>query len=347
MQQHMVKKNQADDSRRQDIIHPSELAKEHVCPRQVAYRISGKEPTDSKKEHTAGLIAIFEEGHAQHSKYQTVLVEMGRMWGDWECLGCGMRLTNTFKPTGSCDCTSESIWEYREVSLNAEDEWMMTGHADGAVPDLNAFIEIKTIGLGTLRMEEPELVKQHTHKTTDGKTVTDMDGIWKGIKRPLKPHRNQANLYLAIADLLGMPVDKMIFIYENKANQQTKEFVMPFSASAVQPLIDTAKDIKYAVEHEQELPRPEWAEKEHKECRDCPFRSLCYGEGEQADEGAKRSPRVSPARRRPASSSRRPNRNGTSRTDDADARVDRVGELPDDRTGERRGRRVVSRRPRR
>lgn len=355
MQQHMVKKNQADNSRRQDIIHPSELAKEYVCPRQVTYRISGKEPTDSKKEHTPGLLAIFEEGHAQHSKYQNILVDMGRMWGDWKCRGCGQVLKDSLVPEDPCGCSPEPLWDYQEVALDAENDWMMTGHADGAVPDLEAFIEIKTIGLGTLRMEEPELVKQHTHKTTDGKTVTDMDGIWKGIKRPLKPHRNQANLYLAIADLLGWPFKKMIFIYENKANQQTKEFVMPFSRSSVEPLLDVAKIIKYAVEHNEELPRPDWAEKEHKECRDCPFRSLCYGEGDQAQSGGAtaastekqpRTSRVSPARRRTARPARRPNNNGPSRPDDADAGVDGVGELPDDRTGERRGRRVVARRPR-
>ena len=341
----MVKKNQADNSRRQDIIHPSELAKEYVCPRQVAYRISGKEPTDSKKEHTVGLLAIFEEGHAQHSKYQNILVDMGRMWGDWKCANCGKMVYNSLKPEEGSHCQCD-IWEYAEVSLNAEDEWMMTGHADGAVPDLEAFIEIKTIGLGTLRIEEPELVKEHTHKTTDGKTVTDMDGIWKSIKRPLRPHRNQANLYLAIAHLLGWPFNKMIFIYENKANQMTKEFVMPFSEKSVAPLIDTAKDIKYAVENDKELPRPDWAEKEHKECRDCPFRSLCYGEDDQESSQSKRTPRVSPAGRRATRTSRRSDNRGTSRTHDADARVDGVGELPDDSAGRSRGRRVVSRRPR-
>lgn len=344
MQQHMAKKNLADNSRRQDIIHPSELAKEFVCPRQITYRISGKTPTDSKKEHTVGLLAIFEEGHSQHSKYQNLLVDMGRMWGDWKCRNCGTVVKHSHKPpTGSyCQC---DLWEYAEVSLDAESEWMMTGHADGAVPDVNAFIEIKTIGLGTIRMEEPELVKKHTKKTTDGKAVTDFDGLWKDIKRPLKPHRNQANLYLAIAQLRGMPVDRMVFIYENKANQMTKEFVMPFSERAVAPLIDTAKDIKYAVENDQELPRPDWAEKEHKECRDCPFRSLCYGEGEPQSR-ASRSARVSSARGEHSRPTRRSNRHGPSRTHDTDARVDGVGELPDNGSGGGRGRRVVRRRNR-
>jgi hypothetical protein len=342
MQQHMVKKNLADNSRRQDIIHPSELAKEYVCPRQIVYRISGQEPTDSKKEHTVGLLAIFEEGHAQHSKYQNLLVDMGRMWGDWKCRNCGTVVTASLEPPAGSECQCDQ-WEYQEVGLDAEVVWGMRGHADGAVPDLEAFIEIKTIGLGTLRMEEPELVKKHTHKTTDGKTVTDMDGLWKDIKRPLKPHRNQANLYLAIANELGLPFNKMIFIYENKANQMTKEFVMPFSERAVEPLIDTAKDIKYAVDHDKELPRPDWAEKEHKECRDCPFRSLCYGEGDE-ESRSKRSARVPAARRGSAGAARRSDRDGSSRTDDSDASVDGVGELPDDRAGGSRGRRVVRRR---
>ena len=281
IQAHAVKKASQDHSRRQDIVHPSEMAKSDVCPRAVVYRLSGASPSNEKDPNGHHLETIFQEGHDIHSKWQTWLAEMGRLWGKWKCALCDDVMWGTGVPIciGVPDGPHDPLpMEYREVPLDAEVELMLAGHADGAVPDLKAFIEIKSVGLGTLRMEEPELVREHTKKTADGKSVVDYDSLWKALKRPLRSHRIQAGIYLHIAALRGWDFDKMIFIYENKANQQTREFVIKYPADLVDPIIDQIKDIKFAVEKGWLLDRPEGFAKQLKPCTACVFRDLCWEE---------------------------------------------------------------------
>jgi hypothetical protein len=370
MQQHAVKKSQEPTDRRQDIIHPSEMAKEDWCPRQTTYRLRGIATTDSGEVHGYQMLTIFQEGHDIHSKWQTWLGEMGRLWGKWKCPVCKGTIFYTGPPF-CVDCMSEHgievTMQYAEVPLDAEDAWMITGHADGAVPDLNAFIEIKSIGLGTVRMEEPALVKSHTVKTQDGKSVVDYDSLFKAIKRPFKSHRKQAAVYLAIAKHAGWDYDRMVFIYENKANQQVKEFTVPFDEELADELIDTAKDIKWAVEHNTDLPRPAEFSKDKKPCRECPWRTWCYaGEedttSEQASEPERdsasggRVPRSQAAsgsapdrspdstRRRVPRSARGSDRTDRQRPDAGHDDVHEVGRVPEHTVGRSGGRRVVRRR---
>lgn len=370
IQQHAVKKNLEDTSRRQDIIHPSEMAKEDWCPRATAYRVSGLQPSNPEKVHGYRLLTIFQEGHDIHSKWQTWLAEMGRLWGKWGCPVCESTAWATSINGGGpfcASCAAKDIkvrMHYREVSLDAEDKWLICGHADGAVPDQKAFIEIKSIGVGTLRIEEPDLVRKHTHKTDEGKSVVDLDGLWKGIKRPLKSHRKQAGIYLAIAKYLGWPYDRMIFIYENKGNQDTKEFVVKNPDESVEELLDTALDIKWAVENNRTLPRPAGFTKETKPCKECPFLTWCYaGEEEDAEsqpepdaaDGA-RVPRsqaktgpaadlhAEQAGRRVPRSARGSHRTQRQRPDAGDDSVHEVGRVSEHATGSGRGRRTVRRR---
>lgn len=365
IQQYIVKKDQQDNSRRQDIIHPSEMAKEDWCPRQTAYRIQGVTPTNKGEVFGHRMLTIFEEGNDIHTKWQSLLIEMGRMWGEWECRVCNRRALG-LSPICAGEGFSDAFpshppvpMEYREVPLDAEKEWLICGHADGAIPDLNAFIEVKSIGLGTLRIEEPALVRKHTVKTVDGKSVVDYDSLWKDIKRPLASHRKQAILYLAIANLRGWQFDKMIFIYENKANQSTKEFVIPFREENAADLIDVAKDIKWAVEKGKPVPRPANLDKDSAVCKACPFLNHCYGEDHEERSttrpvavslaangtGGDRTP-ASTGRRIPRSA-QRSNRTQRLRPDESDGRNDEVGGVSERGTRHSRGRRTVRRsRPR-
>lgn len=286
IQQYAVKKSQEESDRRQDIIHPSEMAKEDWCPRQTTYRLRGVAPSDTGQVFGYQMLTIFQEGHDIHSKWQTWLMEMGRLWGRYECPLCG----HSDFGVGPLPCTECSPWagapitmDYKEVPLDGEGPWMIAGHADGAVPDIDAFIEIKSIGLGTVRMEEPALVRNHTVKTVDGDSVVDYDSLFKAIKRPFKSHRKQAAIYLAIARHLGWPYKRMVFIYENKANQQVREFVVPFDEDLANELIDVAKDIKWAVENDVDLPRPVGLTPDKKPCKECPWKTWCWS-GEDSSE---------------------------------------------------------------
>ena len=363
IQQHAVKKALEDTSRRQDIIHPSEMAKADWCPRQTTFRIRGIAPSNPQKLHGYHMLTIFQEGHDIHSKWQTWLAEMGRLWGKWKCRACEYSYTGL--PQDECPgCMGLGLFEYREVPLDAESEWLIAGHADGGVPDVESMIEVKSIGLGTVRMEEPSLVRKWTVKTQDGKSVVDYDSLWKNIKRPLLSHRKQAAIYLAIAKLNGWPYSKMVFIYENKANQQVKEFEVGLDEELAEELIDTAKDIKWAVEQDTDLPRPVDFTRDKKPCSECPWRDWCWA-GEETDEqdrdeepdatdgasvprrkkkaGPPEDPDAHPTGERVPRSARRSNRPKRQRPARADDGVHQVGRVPEHATGGSGGGRKVRR----
>lgn len=367
IQTHVVKKANEDSDRRQDIIHPSEMAKSDWCPRATALRISGQEPSNPPSAKGHRMETIFQEGHDIHAKWQTWLGEMDRIAGKWLCSSCGFTIWGTAGEVQcmNVDCSSLTPLEYREVPLDAEDTHLIVGHSDGLVPDEKALIEIKSIGLGTVRMEEPDLVRKYTVKAEgSGKSVVDYDALWKGIKRPLASHRRQALLYLFLCRLRGIEADRMVFIYENKANQDTKEFVITFSEEAVAPLIDQALDIKWAVENNRRLPRPEGLTKQLKPCSDCVFRDLCYREDEdgeardaephagdgarvsggEAEDGSAADLHADSSGRRVPRTAGRSHRTGRRRTDEPVRGADEVGGVPERPVGSSGGRRTVRRR---
>ena len=137
--------------------------------------------------------------------------------------------------TGHC-------WVYKEVTLNARKELLIAGHADGAFDD--TLVEIKSIGLGTLRMDAPDLLERHTH----GK-ATDLTGLWRAITRPLRSHLAQGDTYLHLAHVLGLPFTQIVYLYEFKANQQCKEFTVKYDAGRSMKLVAKTQAVKYAVDN--------------------------------------------------------------------------------------------------
>ena len=191
---------------------------------------------------------VFAEGHTIHDKYQTWLWEMGVLYGRWLCLSCraivGGHCAQVLCPvsvapaasTGRCRCNRELIG----------------GHADGAVHDLDGWtglIEIKSIGIGTLRFEAPRLYNRYL----DGETLENM---WWKINRPFPTHIKQGQLYLWMA---WPRYEEICFIYESKFHQQTKEFVVSYNPSLIAPLLETAREVAQAVTAGVAPDRPEWA----------------------------------------------------------------------------------------
>jgi CRISPR/Cas system-associated exonuclease Cas4 (RecB family) len=276
---HLLAQHEKPSDRRQDIIHPSEMAKADWCPRQTYYRLAGVSP-EKGRAFNAQLEAIFEEGHGIHAKWQKWLQQMGRLWGSWKCRKCGNEWKGNAGDHSDNDCwdVHPSAIEYREVPLEAESEFLIAGHEDGAVEDLNALVEIKSIGIGTVRFDNPELLREYTVKTEDGKTVVDLDGLWKSIRRPFGSHIRQTQVYLRLCKEMGLPYDKVIFLYEYKATQAHKEFVIKYNPEISEPLFETALDIKYALKKGKPPPRPDFTGQDTKTCKDCPFFQSCWGE---------------------------------------------------------------------
>lgn len=355
IQTHVVKEVARDKvNRRADIIHPSEMAKADWCPRATCYRILGEHPTN-EQAIAYGTASIFETGNTAHTKWQTWLADMGRLYGRWVCSSaCGWSAVGT--SLLQCPLCG-AVTVYKEVPLQAEDRYLIAGHADGAVLDIRSMIEIKTVGTGTIRIEEPDLVKRHTKKTIDGKSILDLDSLWNGIKRPFPSHRRQAQIYLRLASLMRLDVDRMVFLYENKANQQPKEFTISYDPDATEELFETARDIKFAVAVGTVLDRPKEFEHTKAPCTKCPFLGVCWkdkdgqdhperdaGDG-SAEPGGEAAPGAASdlaadetTVRRPRTAGR-PHRGVRRRVDAAvrtDDEVERVSERPGRRSGDRR-----------
>ena len=80
-------------------------------------------------------------------------------------------------------------------------------------------LEIKSVGLNTLRFEAPELYERYENNET-------IDKIWMDIGRPFPSHMRQGLLYLYMA-IRGSNADvpvptQIVFIYEWKPRQLVK-----------------------------------------------------------------------------------------------------------------------------
>lgn len=286
IQAHLIKKAGVPEDRDQTVLHPSEMAKAEWCPRQSYYRIAGFEG-DKKRERAYSFQThnVFQEGHAIHAKWQGWLQEMDRLWGKWVCPNCAGSWFGTATPSTMDDtphkpgCSGKYKPIYKEVPLKAP-EYLIAGHADGAVLDKNALIEIKSVGIGTLRFEDPDLLDQYTLEV-DGKKVVDFNSLWASIKRPFSSHLRQGNIYLRLCLEMGLPYDKMVFIYESKVNQAVKEFTVKHNPAITDRIFAKALDVKRGIEVGLAPERPSWAEgKNGPICKSCPFAEICWGDDE-------------------------------------------------------------------
>lgn len=248
IQAHMIREADKPSTRRQDVIHPSEMAKTGWCPRSTYYRIKACREADNpylKPTEYVGaqLLNIFDEGHHIHDKWQRRLWYMGRLAGQWTCMLCGGKF-NAVSPENCVRdrCAADRAFlKYSEVGLRV-DEYLIAGHADGAIPDLQSLIEIKSVGAGTVRIEAPNIYNTNT----EGQKI-DLQGLWRDIKEPFPAHIRQGQLYLALCDILKLPYNKIIFIYEAKFNQGVKEFVVKYDPAVGSALLSQAAEIVSAL----------------------------------------------------------------------------------------------------
>lgn len=224
------------------VTHPSDLLQDSWCPRAIVLRIT----TGRVLNETTNIVrdSAFEDGHDYHRKWQRWAWNVGLLEGRYRCLSCGhgdWRLDKeewfTQAPVACGNCgASKRFLEYGEVPVRDE-ERRISGSADGLL--LDHILEVKSIGLGTVRWEEPALVSKHTH---DG--VIDLPGLWKDIKQPFIPHIRQVNIYGAI---LG--IEKAVLIYDYKpGGQRPKEFVVTLNPVLAEPYLKRAELVRDALD---------------------------------------------------------------------------------------------------
>jgi hypothetical protein len=234
----LAKMAHANDDRDQSVIHGSEMAKEDWCIRATYWRIMGKPEPEGK--YSFVLENILAEGTSIHEKWQTWLQETGKLWGDWKCTYCGDTQRCTSAELISYCTDHDFPWKYQEISLR---DGLITGHADGAIG--TNLIELKSVGMGTLRTEAASTLKKYYIPEYK---IYDLNALWKDIKHPFITHLRQGNIYLHLAEKMGLPFDSITFVYEFKPFQQVKEFTVKKSDRILEPLLARAGKLTDAVE---------------------------------------------------------------------------------------------------
>jgi hypothetical protein len=275
-------------------MHPSDMAKPDWCGRQDYYRIIGAPIGKGQRANPSFRMEnVLAEGHTIHAKYQTWLWEMGVLWGDFLCLDCGHKW-GALSPKSCQFCRSERL-AYRELSLRRT-QMKVEGHSDAAVHAewFRGLVEIKSIGIQTLRFESPRLYNRYQN----GESAED---IWFSIQRPFGTHLRQGQLYL----WMTWPVyEQIVFIYESKFTQNVKEFVVDYNKNIIAPILEVAREVSHSLKTGEPPQRPPWAEDPvSKVCRSCVYRRTCWNLGESSDGAQENGP--APVRVQRATSARR------------------------------------------
>jgi len=273
IERHVLKKSKEPSGRRSDIMHPSEMAKSDWCGRHDYYRITDEPKNYKGRSPSFRLENVFDYGNSVHTKYQRWLTEMGVMWGKWYCKECGD--TWIGDTPEACPVCKSTKFKYREVPFVSED-LMIAGHSDGIVSmdGVYKMIEIKTIGIGTLRFDAYSLFDRYQ------KENLTLDELWWNIKRPFASHIRQGQMYLHLSQMLypELGVDEIIFIYEWKPTQDVKEFSVKYNPELISNILKTAEVVVDAVRNPMPPATPEWATKDGKKCGSCEYRNTCWGQ---------------------------------------------------------------------
>ena len=269
--QRMLLKSAGDvGDRDMSFIHPSEMAKSDWCPRRANLRITGAETNKTDQNPSSKMEMVFQEGHDIHTK-----------WQQWMARADGIELFGKWvTPDGmenfgwQSELVPEFSWKYREVPLFSESHQII-GHSDGMIrTDAEPhplMVEIKSIGIGTLRFEAPNLYYDYIN----GKSVED---TWMSIKRPFGSHLKQGMIYIWLArQQYNLDISEIIYIYDYKPTQAVKEFRVKLNEELIDGLLLDAEAVATAKEAGTVVAHPDWAEQNGEICASCEFRNTCWG----------------------------------------------------------------------
>lgn len=236
VERHLMRRPVGD--RRMDVLHPSEMIKPDWCHRYQYHLLMGGEA--KREKPNLRLQNIFDEGHYIHAKWQSRFQEMGVLYGKFECKSC-MVISVGISP--ACEsCGRTDVMEYKEVTL-VDDSLRIAGHTDGWIKGIgeDCLIEIKSIGAGTLRFEAPEILAD---------AGGDIAKAFNNIRRPFRSHLLQGQMYLELTHrMFGADAPKeIVFLYENKADQATKEFTVKADYEMVERIFFSAQKLMKSVD---------------------------------------------------------------------------------------------------
>lgn len=243
VERHLITQPPSTD-RRSDVLHPSAMVKDDWCHRSSYFQLLGHPAPPSKYKVSLSQKRVFQVGHDIHAGWQNIFKEMDKIWGKFYCGVCDINFVG-LPSDHTSDPKHVQELEYQEVSLNHA-PLRISGHADGILLGFGdpLMLEIKSIGAGTFRFEAPGMTVEHNG---------DLEKMWKALDAPFMSHIKQAQMYMKLAELIGLEVQpqEALFLYENKASQQSKEFVVPKSDFGISHIIEAAEQIVAAVDRKQ------------------------------------------------------------------------------------------------
>jgi hypothetical protein len=235
-----------DTSRATNVIHPSAMIKEDWCHRAEYYTLQGAEPAPSKYKTSMKQMLTFEEGHRIHARWQSYFEQMGTLYGKWHCEGCGevdWLLSSELDRDPTC-----GPYVYKEVPVHS-DAHRIAGHADGWLKGFgdDLLLEIKSVGEGTFRWEDPSLWIE---------SENNFKKAWTSLKSPFYTHIMQAQVYMKLLEIMNPEnhPKEAVFLYESKVDQEVKEFVIAKSDLGITHLFEAAKMIVDAID--KQVPPP-------------------------------------------------------------------------------------------
>ena len=247
-----------DTSRRTDVLHPSEIVGKDWCLRASYHLLRGAEP--KRSNHPLRMENIFRTGHDIHAKVQDWAGQAGYLYGYWKCVGCQyVTKEMLLGPPSICAQCLADTFTYAEIGLSIP-ELMISGHTDGWLKfpdDEDHLLEIKSIGMGTIRYSEPSLVGSG-----------GLEEAFKKISRPFPSHVRQVQVYLEAlhVEFGDDSPDKALFWYECKANQEVREFVVERNPDLIRDVLEKADLLVDMVENNIE---PKCSIKPDSACAKC------------------------------------------------------------------------------
>jgi len=187
-------------------FHPSSISR-FSCPRELLYKFIGV--TISNKI-PAETLRIFWVGSVIHEALQDNLLKSGAL---------------------------------KQAEVKAKDEdYLLSGSADGISADGKELLEFKTINQENFRM----------------------------LNAPKEAHIDQIHLYLYMLQLRLAKI-----IYFNKNTSEMKEYAVTYSINILMPLLNLIKQVREAAEQKNLLERVS-KNKSDKPCKYCNYRDFCW-----------------------------------------------------------------------
>lgn len=236
------------DDRATDVIHPSEMAQTNWCVKATYQRLIGMTPPPNTHRLQTNL--IFGEGHDIHAKWQRWFQEMGILYGAWRCEACHREdlCQITELPVRGCPNQVEGVhlWRYKEVPYTDVDV-NVSGHSDALIypKGTDYLVEVKSIGPGSLR----KLAQVPEDEVAD----EDLAGKFSRVTHVLGDHYRQLQIYMRLSQKTDRPVSAGVVIYENKPDQQVREFRIEYDSRATDDLFNQAADIMWHVNKGKEI----------------------------------------------------------------------------------------------